>query len=377
MYQLLKMTENIASRLARVGVRAELYCRVRSHLSRCNRCALVCPTGGISWPEGVMCIGKCLDCGLCAAVCPTGALYLQEPGEEMLIRQLQYLAGEYGNAVVTCAHTEHGGKLPRKVVLSCLGSLSVECLTMVLAKKLPVEFYLLTEKCATCLVTGGGDLFLIRLAEAQSCSGLEGAPVRIVNEIKPAAGRGISRTKRKEQYTGRRDFFRETWHGLQQMVAGLINDVLDGEEDGGKDKATGKSSFRVKQVNPRRDLFLEAMNRVGGLSWPYPRPNVTGTCFFCGVCSILCPTGSLDQSDDGGVLSLRLNASTCAGCGLCADVCLYRSITIEKACGNLPTGQRPAIARGWKQVCPECGTEFAASKETLKCHGCIGKEKWK
>ena len=41
-----------------------------SPLSSCQKCADVCPTGGLSFADGLWQYNKCLNCGLCAFVCP-------------------------------------------------------------------------------------------------------------------------------------------------------------------------------------------------------------------------------------------------------------------------------------------------------------------
>lgn len=48
------------------------------------------------------------------------------------------------------------------------------------------------------------------------------------------------------------------------------------------------------------------------------------TCVGCGACVGTCPTGSLTQDSDGKVVC---NADTCVDCGACVGTCPTSSIT--------------------------------------------------
>ncbi|TDA70100.1 MAG: hypothetical protein D9V47_02805 [Clostridia bacterium] len=369
---ILKMVENFSSRLARIGVQAERCCRVRSLLARCTRCLEVCPTGGISWPAGELHIGRCLDCGLCTAVCPTGALCLQEPGEEQIIRRVEVLAAEYGAAVILCERQESARNLPQGMVVPCLGALSPDFLLLVLARSLAVQFYLAPEACSACQVAGGGEIFRLRLEEIGVANKLAGLSAVVVNEVRPAAGRERGHGGAGEQVTNRRKLLTQAWQGLRQLPLVMLRDALV-EEDGADGKRT-KLAELPGQVPPRRRLYLEAVKHGGNMPDLYQQPGVRGTCFFCRACTILCPTGSLRQVEEGDSVSLYLDTATCTGCGLCAQACFHQTLLLEGGCEDPGQDRHLVLVKGWQQRCAECGQEFSASTESSRCPGCAGKE---
>lgn len=369
---ILKMVESFSSRLSRVGIQAERCCRVRSLLARCTRCLEVCPTGGISWPAGELRLGRCLDCGLCAAVCPTGALYLQEPGEEQIVKRVEVLAAKYGTAVILCERQKAARNLPQGIAVPCLGGLSPDFLLLALAKGLAVQFYLVPETCSACQVVGGGDIFRRRWEEIGAASKSTGLSAMVINEVRPAASRKPVHGGAGEQVTSRRELFTRTWRGLRQVPLALLREALV-EEDGAGGKGTRLAEL-PEQVPPRKKLYLEAVRHGGNLPGLYQRPGLRGTCFFCRACTILCPTGSLRQVEEGDSVTLYLDTAACTGCGLCAQSCFHQALLLEGGGEGTDQDRHLVLVKGWQQRCAECGHGFSASTESSRCPGCAGKE---
>ena len=69
-----------------------------------------------------------------------------------------------------------------------------------------------------------------------------------------------------------------------------------------------------------------AMGKTG--SWRVFRPNLDDKkCVKCLRCWIFCPEGSIKRNKDGTV---TINYDYCKGCGVCAEECKVKAITMER-----------------------------------------------
>ncbi|MBA7631506.1 Pyruvate synthase subunit PorD [subsurface metagenome] len=60
--------------------------------------------------------------------------------------------------------------------------------------------------------------------------------------------------------------------------------------------------------------------------WRSERPIVdTSKCIKCGLCSIFCPEGCIEQNTEG---YFEANLFYCKGCGICARECWPQAITM-------------------------------------------------
>ncbi len=62
------------------------------------------------------------------------------------------------------------------------------------------------------------------------------------------------------------------------------------------------------------------------------------TCNACGICSLVCPEGSIKTDESGVVISFE---STCIGCGHCGCYCPSNCFSLpEENCGNIPKSEQ-------------------------------------
>jgi pyruvate ferredoxin oxidoreductase delta subunit len=67
-------------------------------------------------------------------------------------------------------------------------------------------------------------------------------------------------------------------------------------------------------------------NRTG--SWRVFRPVFKhDKCTKCGICSLVCPEGCIEQSEDE---FFEADYEFCKGCGLCSDECPAEDIVMEQ-----------------------------------------------
>lgn len=79
---------------------------------------------------------------------------------------------------------------------------------------------------------------------------------------------------------------------------------------------------------PLGGTYLETnaeKNKTG--TWRVIRPVLDkAKCVVCYICWILCPDGAIEEMPDE---TLGINYEYCKGCGLCANECPVRAITME------------------------------------------------
>ena len=60
--------------------------------------------------------------------------------------------------------------------------------------------------------------------------------------------------------------------------------------------------------------------------WRYQRPIMKeGKCNYCGICSLFCPSGCIEEPENHCVIDLEY----CKGCGICARLCPKEAIEME------------------------------------------------
>ena len=114
---------------------------LRAHGADCERCALACPQGAVSFAEdGIPAIDEdaCTRCGICLGVCDAfSSTRVTMADLHARIRRIA-LRGE--RVVLTCKENVFPGLEPAAnvVVLPCLACLSPEFWTLVLAEGIDV-----------------------------------------------------------------------------------------------------------------------------------------------------------------------------------------------------------------------------------------------
>ena len=61
--------------------------------------------------------------------------------------------------------------------------------------------------------------------------------------------------------------------------------------------------------------------------WRYQKPIIAESkCKNCGICSLFCPSGCIEELGDSCVIDLEY----CKGCGICAKLCPHDAIWMER-----------------------------------------------
>lgn len=366
-FDLEKLAELVVSRMGPLLVDHQRCTRIRSPLGRCSRCVDICPRDALSFSENGIEIGDaCLECGLCASVCPTNALQIQEPTELALLDRIE-TSGRQG-AVVAIGCRRQPQLNPSGWAVPCIGSLSQAMLLVLEQSPFPVYLVMDDSKCAQCPAAPGrahGLRLLAEVRELLRTLGLKGGAVRLV----PEAPLVKKAKPKKSADPSRRAFFRSILAGMKQVPAVMMQSML---EERPKEEPGVKAIQAVDALDTDRQKLLKRglrlrQNDQRELAW-LARPVVQQACYFCRACTVLCPVGAIECSDE---YQLTLNTGLCTGCGLCADICLYHSLTLSSGkIGDLYREEPVLLAQGIKGRCRSCGQEMIVSEEIEICYIC-------
>jgi len=366
-FDLEKLAELVVARMGPLQVDHRRCTRARSPLSQCSRCVDICPPGALAFSEqGIEIADHCVECGLCAGVCPTEALQIQEPTELVLLDKIEASGAQGGAAAIGCRRQPQLN--PRGWAVPCLGSLSRALLLVLDQSPFPVYLVMDEEKCAQCPAARGYQHCLGLLGEVRELLqtlGLKGGALRPVREAPP-----VKTAKPKASADpSRRAFFRSLLAGVKQVPAMVIQTVL---EEPVQEAPAVQPIQPVEGVETGRLRLLKRglqgrQDDKRAFGW-LARPAVHSACYFCRACTVLCPVGAIKCSED---YRLTVDTGRCTGCGLCADICLYRSLVmVPGPIGNLFREEPVLLAQGVKGRCRSCGQEMIASEKIEICYIC-------
>ena len=314
---------------------------LRAHGADCERCALACPQGAVSFAEdGIPAIDEdaCTRCGICLGVCDAfSSTRVTMADLHARIRRIA-LRGE--RVVLTCKENVFPGLEPAAnvVVLPCLACLSPEFWTLVLAEGIDVTIAADLSYCADCARAGEmGELLYahaVETGEAWSGRSVGFSDVipekeNLVRDLANPAG-----VDRRSAFTnlvgevgdiasGKRrlrnsevlqEFYerRERARALARLNLGNGTEFNDFVPEG----------LTRRTMQPKRQMLLEALERDPGIAARVPLVLSETDCARCTdalSCAATCPTGARRPDPADGTLAY--DPRYCIGCGLCADAC--------------------------------------------------------
>lgn len=358
------LIETISTRMSPISTKPRFCTKIRSRHSQCTKCLDICQTAAIFFEkDGIKMNENCVECGICAVSCPTGAIFLQEPTEAALYNKILKKGKFDDDIIVACVNT----KGPRDVLnIPCLGSLSLELLLVL--NQLPYRIYLLYDKetCDKCDKISGFKHYELqwrKILKLQEVLELEGNALKEISNI-PKTYK--TSHPRDELDIERRKLLTSTLQSLKNFPKTAFGNFA------------GKPKPKKVENSPTiaRLAFLKrALSKAkpcGELDFVF-FPHLDNICYFCGACSKLCPTGAIKQKEKE---SLILYQDRCVGCGLCQDICYYKSLELVTAKVIDITKNHPTtLAKGSKQSCSKCGRNIVASDIIKECPLCRNKNK--
>ncbi len=340
---------------------ANLCAHGRNRKTGCTRCLDVCPTGAIASAGDLVEIDPhvCGGCGMCASVCPTGAASYQLPGGNGLYERLRGLLDAYrkaggGGAVLLLHDDRHGAEM---IALMARGGRGLP------AQVIPVALNEVTQVgldfFAMAFAYGASQIAVLVGPDKQGELDALAGQIALAETVMDGLGHGGGRIALLDE----RD---------PDAVEARLWDLepRSRPEPGSFLPMGGK---RARTLLALRHLHETAPGAAGAgapdilplpKGAPFGRVKVdTAGCTLCLACVGSCPTGALQ--DDPERPWLGFNEEACVQCGLCANTCPERVITLEPRL-NFSEEARSTVKLNETEPfnCIRCGKPFGV-KHTI------------
>ena len=334
-----------------VSYDASICAHSRSGRSGCNTCLDVCPAGAIADAGDMVAYdhGICAGCGACAAACPTGAVSYAYPRRRDLVARLQTLLHHYGRAgghhPVLLLHDEaHGGEM-----IAAMARMGRGLPANVLPVALHSVFQTGHETMLAAIAAGAEHV--VWLVDPRKADELP--PVRAQIALAQALLAGLG-------HAGEGRFHILDDADPDAVEAALYALPARETREPRRPEAVGGKRDVVRTVIAALEATGEAPADVIALpaGAPYGRIAIAAEgCTLCLSCVAACPLGALADNPDRP--QVRFTEAACVQCGLCADTCPEKVITLEPRYDLRPEAMSPRVLHEEEPAtCISCGKPF-------------------
>lgn len=344
----------------------------KSDKSSCRACTEVCPVDAIEIEDGAIdVLDSCRKCGLCVASCPTEAFVSPRLQPKKVYDAVARAATAHETAYVTC--TRALKRIPREneVVLACVGDVTRETWFSILTDFPNVSVYLPLDVCANCRNAAGEEMLGNAIAEAEEWAG---------------RGMGLEVEASSLKCNKRREYERKEFMDNIVRQTGLTVSKLTPAT-----AAVASVTQRIREHSTRVSALEKTLNAACGTTTQKRRRILTqgrqlllstlqqhpelaqnvrvrvpecdhDKCTMCGDCVEACPVFAVDLLAGG---KLAIEPTYCIGCGLCAEVCGDRALTMVEHDGADLVVPDPEAERKAK-LAAEARQEYAEAKAQVK-----------
>ncbi|HSO06343.1 MAG TPA: 4Fe-4S binding protein, partial [Pelomicrobium sp.] len=288
-----------------------------------SACAEACPESAIAYgPLPRLDAGRCTACRLCEAACPTGAIH----GDDRSLAALADELAKTPNPVLGC-------RVPgvqANVHTGCLGFLDAEAL-MALGLALPAGATLNLTRCKDCVNAAVVAKLEAAAALAQLAQGGAGpARVRLAMDSDQLAF--------QESGVSRREFFSLAGKRAAQAASSAagLDDLPPPQPFGERKNLPAGRRLLLEKLAP-----LTPAERRAADAGLFPGLAFGPACTNCMGCVGMCPTGAIATSRSDPPRPVFV-ASLCTACGVCAEFCSVKAITLTPPRGEAAAAVTPA-----------------------------------
>ncbi len=303
-----------------VNFTESLCAHSRSKRTGCTRCLDLCPTGAITPAGDHVAIDPyiCAGCGSCAAACPTGAVAYALPPADAVMRRLRATMVAYREAggtdpVLLLHDGDHGDAL-----IDALARFGRGLPPNVLPLKVNEVTQIGPELVAAAFAYGAtGFGVLTRAKPKHDVHGLESTLI-LMNDI--LGGLGYGTAAAGIVATDDPDALRDL---LDAAPRGTPSPAPASFMPQGKKRGVLELAFR--ELHRAAPAAVDMIPLAAGAPFGGLEIDVAG-CTLCLSCVSACPVSAL--TDDPERPALHFTESLCVQCGLCANTCPEKVITL-------------------------------------------------
>ncbi|MFN7001451.1 MAG: 4Fe-4S binding protein, partial [Elioraea tepidiphila] len=341
----------------------------RSKRTGCTRCLDLCPVGAIQPAGDHVAIDTmiCAGCGSCASVCPTGAASYALPPADALLRRLRATLLAYAEAggrrgVVLVHEGDHGAPL-----LDALARFGDGLPAHVIPFQVNEVTALGIETVAAAFAYGAAELRVLLGARHRDDLAALDRTLALADTVLRGWGFGADRAAMLRA---------DDPDTLAARLAALPD----------RDGTIAPRSFlpmgdkRGVMQTALKELHKAAPTPVEIIQLPEKAPfgtvhvNVAG-CTLCLACVAACPTGALRDNPDRPMLSFTEEA--CVQCGLCANTCPEKVITLEPRLNVAPAAAQPRVIKEEDPfACIRCGKPFGVRSTVERVAAKLAASHW-
>lgn len=338
-----------------VRLQAEACVTIQRPGTPCRRCAEACPADAVVVGERTLEIrgDSCTGCGRCAAGCPTGALDLD--GAALAVGQRSIR--------IECSRVPAAECSQSEAIVPCLGGLTARQFRAWLTSGTDTIVLVNRHWCAACPAGGTDEPWAATLAQilreldlldrhGNHSIRVEFRPLAKDAALSPPTPRSSTSTT-----LTRRQLFRRLSHPVPKSETPRASACKE-----------SPSLVSADALDERRRHLarLSDGHLSAGL---FPSVSIADTCCDNQICIHACPTGALRSVQDDEFAGTAFDAALCIACGICEESCPTRSITLTAAGEGVYEGP-VALRCHARQLCAQCGVEFAATDDRSICLAC-------
>jgi ferredoxin len=314
--------------------------------ARCGLCAVNCPVGAVTVIDNTAVINsdECRSCGACQTVCPVGAVSFSGGDNEMLLSIIHNLIKAHGRGISLVMYCREC--LPEGVTLSeGMQTLPLPCMRTATP-------LILIE----ALHAGVGSIAVISSEKCRSDfpAAYWKQPVLFVRELLEIWGDNPERVRLLDSGADVPELFNAEIAASDELKTAVPDwPVLD---------TTTARGYRLGILITGINRQKQSRAVISGKQVPFGVIKLDeSSCSGCGLCADNCPTGAIARESSDGSVSLVFRHHNCNACGQCLNICPEKCLEIKQELDLAGLDVPPVtIFRDDMVLCRYCGQPVAS-----------------